>query len=202
MRKSAVLFVVVACLLLATSVVAADAMNVVRGGIGYVKPSGDTTGVGGGYTLEAQSAMNLYIAYERKINDLFGVNFDLFVSNHDIDVTGNGLNDNFADMRMMPLTVAGLFHPLEKGKVDFYIGPAFSWVMYDDPTIERKYSFVLGNQPGLNVSDDFTWAFQTGADFMFNETWGLNLDFKYIATQAEDLDINPMVFGVGFAAHF
>ena len=199
MRTSAVLCMLAACLLLATSVVAADARNIIRGGVVNSMPTGDYSDMG--LTIEADSAMGLGIAYERKITDLIGVNFDLAWTNHDVKVKGRGLDVKFGEGAMMPLTIAALFHPLKQGIVDYYIGPAFSYVMYDDFSIDSQFRSLLGTS-GFSVDNEFTWALQTGADIKFNDTWGLNLDLKYIQTSAEDLDINPFNFCVGVAARF
>ena len=210
MRKCALLCILAACLVLATSVLAADARNTIRGGIVYSNPTGDGQfAPDPSHKFEADSAFGLGFSYERTITDLMGVNFDLSWFDHDVKISNVSEGDTFGNFSVMPLTVSLLFHPLEKGGVDFYIGPAVSYVMYGDLELEGMHRVWVGESE-LSVDSDFSLALQTGVDIRFNETWGMNVDLKYLDTKAKidvvgedlDLDVDPFLIGVGVTVRF
>lgn len=83
-----------------------------------------------------------------------------------------------------------------------------------------NYSIFYGEDNGdgftdLDVDNGLGYALQAGFDYWMNDNWGLNLDVKYIdvnvdvtvdsgATKlhANDVDIDPWVFGAGVSYRF
>ena len=188
--------VVAALLSLVPAAFAADQKNIVRGGLFYSHPTGDFSEAGARF--EPDNAIGVQGSYERKLSDLIGINFLAGYVNYDVDVKVGGFSAKFAEQPALPLSANLLFHPIRNKNVDWYIGPGVSYVQYDDADVESRFG---GGK--VKSSNDTALGVQTGLDIKFGDgVWGLNLDLQYIRTSADDLDVDPINFGVGVAIRF
>jgi len=241
---SRVRFVVVACacalvaLVGVSSARSADERNVVRFGLSWISPTGDLTmdsfavepidvdtrlEVSGTLTLEADDAVGFAVAYERLLNDRFGVEFGLLGANHDVrgrlvgvaQVIRNADNvvlDEFAvdeedtvgDVDVAPWTAGILVHLSPKARVDAFVGGGLAYVVYGDFNVDGGGSFAL--------EDELTWHAVIGIDVPIGDgRWGFHAAARYLETQAEPsdaegdstpLDVNPYIVQAGAAYRF
>ena len=116
---------------------AAEPQNVIRYQIGALLPTSDETipmiadKAVGDVDLKVQSAVAVGVAYERRFSDIFGLEFGIKYSKPKFKAemtetpAKQPVGSVEASTRVMPLTVAALFHPLKdrSGKVDLFLGP-------------------------------------------------------------------------------
>ena len=254
MRHLKVFAAMALIVLFATAAVAAEAKNILRGGVQFSSPSGDLTIPDATYyrfmkpgdrlttnldlsmlddiVYEADNATGGWIAYERKITDLIGINFDISVARYDVTLKGGDTSGTFGTQKAMPLTLTALFHPLRTKRLDLYAGAGLSHVRYDNFRIETKYQrlytktlvktgdpdepflseiHTVFSQDRFRSANDTTWAVQAGLDIKLTAVLGLNIDVKYIKSEVEwedfghtteSLDINPLNIGFGCAVRF
>ena len=136
------------------------------------------------------------VAYERRFTELFGLEVGLKYSKPKFKVDFNsGLEHKAVAMsmeastRVMPLTLAALFHPLkDAGKVDFFVGPELVYAMYGSSDLEGA-SYDYKNQ--------LTWGVKAGIDYAINARWAFTASAEYMDLKAEidesglDGKINP-----------
>jgi outer membrane protein W len=174
-----------------------DKMNIVRGGALYSSPSGDMSA--GGVTLEPDTAAGIQASYERKLNDLLGVNVNISHVNYDINAKGFGQSAKFAEQAVTPLGVNVLFHPpIGVRKLDWYVGPELAYVVYNDAEVESTFGGGT-----VDTDNDTAFGVKTGLDVGLGQgNWGLNFDVQYLKTSSDDLDIDPISVGAGLSVHF
>ena len=196
---------------------AADGKNVFRFGGAFVSPTGDLSGeesvtedlgdgtmlsLEGTLTLEPQSEVALLLGYERRIRDLFGLEFVMWNAKHDVDGQFSGeywlldsdtgdLIDNgtlqftetLADVKMMPLTAGINFHLMRQSRFDLYVGPTIGYVFYGDLGI---------GEDELSIDDDFTWGGTIGFDLPLGaKGWMFTGALRYLDTEASPDDLGP-----------
>jgi outer membrane protein W len=216
---------------------AAEGPNVVRFGVGYVAPTGDLSGpvsisadLGDGttlafegtLTLEPQSEMALFFAYERRFSDLLGAEVAVWNAKHDVDGrlagtywlldSGSGMlietgpldfTEKYGDVSVMPFTVGLDFHLTPKARVDLYAGPFVAYVFYGDFEVEGE---------SLGVEDDVTWGGVVGLDVPIGKGgWLLTGAVRYLDTEAEPenrelggdpIDVTPWVAQLSAGVRF
>jgi outer membrane protein len=128
------------------------------------------------------------------------------VTPHDISTktSSSGALD-IGDVWLLPPTLTAQYHFTDMGKCKPYVGAGVN------------YTHFFGADNGSSVtsshySDSFGPALQAGVDYMLDDHWMLNIDAKkiWINTDAKfsagavraDVDINPLVVGVGVGYKF
>ena len=195
---ASVVLVALAPSILAATAGGGDQNNIFRGGLFWSHPTGDLNL--GGFKFEADDDFGIQASYERKFNDLLGLNLNIGYVEYDVKIKGGGLDDTFAKQPTLPVSLNLLFHPLEnKQQVDWYIGGGLTYVQYDDADVESPFKAFAGSDT-IKSDNDTAFSAQTGVDIKFGDgTWALNFDLQYIHTSADDLDIDPFNFGAGVA---
>ena len=184
----------------ASLVLAEDALNVVRFDALYVMPSGDFTR--SGVTIEADDAFGAGISYERHVTDLFGMQFGLGWSDHDVLGSTGGFEDTVGSLSQSPLYVNFLFHPFPADwNVDMYVGPGLAYIFWGDLETESQYG-----GGSVDVDDEATWTARVGLDIELGDRWAINVDGQYYqssaSAQGEDIKVNPYIVGAGIAYRF
>lgn len=118
-----------------------------------------------------------------------------------------GTND-LGEAWILPPTLTLQYHFTPEKKFSPYVGAGVN------------YSLLYGESDGagftgLDVKGGFGYALQAGFDYWINENWGINLDAKYInlevdvdvnlngaALSANDVNLDPWIFGVGVSYRF
>jgi outer membrane protein len=124
-----------------------------------------------------------------------------------------GTSNDIIESRVLPPSLILQYHFLPDGKFRPYAGAGFNATFFFD----KKVTDTLTNAGVTDVSldDSFGYTLQIGADYEISPDWFANVDVKYlnIKTTADlktptglfgkvDVDINPVVVGVGIGRRF
>ena len=209
------LLLTVAALASAAPALAAAPKNVFRFQVGAFLPTGDNSyeqeagkDAPPSVDLKVDGAAAVGVAYERRFTELFGLEVGLKYSKPKFKVDFNsGLEHKAVAMsmeastRVMPLTLAALFHPLkDAGKVDFFVGPELVYAMYGSS------DFEMGS---LDYKNQLTWGAKAGLDVPINPKWSFTASVEYMDLKAEidqsgapGFNPKPVVVAVGAAYKF
>jgi len=134
----------------------------------------------------------------------------LGTTNHDVKAVSTAAGDiKLGDVWLLPPTLTLQYH-FDAGGVRPYLGTGLNYTIFygvDEGSVADSVEYE--NSIGL--------AFQGGLDFDLDDKWFLNLDAKYIlintdatidatsalgATVGAEVDINPLVIGLGIGMKF
>lgn len=164
--------------------------------------------------LDPQSAIvpELDITYMATKN--IGVELILATSPHDLDGTGGIANlGKAAETMLLPPTLLAQYHFDTGTKFRPYVGAGVNYTISYAENADRSLEAVLG-PTSVRADNSLGWAVQAGVDYDLNDRWFLNLDVKYIDISLDvelnsrgtirntQVDINPVVVGVGFGYRF
>lgn len=214
MKKWFTLFV---CAFLATSAFAQDESSwIIRGRLISVSPNDDSSTIlttGTGVTVDDDIVPELDITY--MFNKNWGLELILGTSNHQIDTENGALAGlDAGDVWVLPPTLTLQYHFVNTESLGVYAGAGLNYSIF--------YSYDLSDDlAAAGVSDiDFDnslgASLQLGTDIQLKNSWYLNLDVKYIQMSTDatlelaaggsldtlEVDIDPMVFGIGVAKRF
>ena len=184
----------------------------------YVAPQDDSGGVlpavpTGSVTVDDAIVPELDFTYFFTNN--IAAELILATSPHDIDGADAiaGLNE-VADTWALPPTLTFQYHFAPDAKLRPYIGAGINWTIFYSEDSSPSLDGALGGATRVSLDDSFGWAVQAGVDFDLTERVFVNLDVKYIdidttatlntggSINTVDVDIDPLVFGVGFGMRF
>jgi outer membrane protein len=175
---------------------------------GPVLPSfpGATVGVSNSFAPE--------IDFTYMATDHIGAELIVATTKHTI--SGRGALEGVGDLAttwVLPPTLTLQYHFAPEAKVRPYVGAGINWsIFYADNASDQLEAAVGATD--VTLSNSVGYALQAGIDFDISEQVFLNLDVKYIdmnttATLTSgalvnrvDVDINPLVFGVGLGMRF
>lgn len=118
------------------------------------------------------AAGRLALDAEARVIQVEVVSFDPFVTRDVLVSTERG------EIALQPFTVAYLFHPVRRGRIDLYFGPQLAYVTYDvglDGASEREDELGYGAKLGLE------WRPAGSA-------WSLGLELRHLEIGHETLD--------------
>ncbi|PHS27163.1 MAG: hypothetical protein COA83_01180 [Methylophaga sp.] len=168
---------------------------------------------GSGVTVDDDTIPELDITY--MITPNWGVELILGYSEHDVNASGTvkTLLGQVIEAKALPPTLTLQYHFAPNSNIRPYVGAGVNYTYFFDEQVTGPL-----NQPGAKVKmdDSFGFAVQAGVDIAINADWFVNLDVKYIEMdttakfsgvnlvgQAEiDVDVNPVVWGVGIGRRF
>jgi len=188
----------------------------VRGRIINVNPHDDsgvihsngTPLAGTGVTVDSDTVPELDITY--MIDRNWGTELILGYSKHDVTSFGAGLADpKVINAKALPPTLTLQYHFAPDSNIRPYIGAGVNYTYFFDEDVAG----TLGAGGGVTVKMEDSWglAAQAGVDVALNDDWFVNLDVKYIDmnTTAKfsnglsvDVDVNPIVWGLGIGRRF
>ena len=169
-------------------------------------------------TVDSNPSLDISIAY------MFTDNFSLELltdisSKHTASVFGlpSALNvpdgTDVVDTNVLPPTLFAQYHFNPKGKVKPYAGLGLNYTLFFNDDLTPAAVSALGAS-NLDLDSSFGLAGQLGVDFELKNNWSFNVDVKYIQMDTEatfdsalgpvsvDIDINPIIFGIGFGKTF
>ena len=122
----------------------------------------------------------------------------LGVTKHDITSHGDVIGSTW----LLPPTLTVKYHPFPTAAVSPYCGLGVNYVI---PFKEK-----LNGAGDFSIDSSLGWAAQLGADLPLGNGWYANLDLKYLSVETKmkisgtkyDLDLNPVVAGVGVGYRF
>ena len=138
-------------------------------------------------------------------NDHFATELILATSKHTIGAIDTDLGDlDIGHVWALPPTLLAQYHFNPDGQIRPYIGAGINYTIF--------HSADAGDLASIDYSNSVGFAFQAGVDIGITDNWAFNLDTKkiYINTDVSindgavtaDVDLNPWVFGAGFAYRF
>ena len=139
----------------------------------------------------------------------------LATSPHDIDGAGalSALGE-IADTMALPPTLTLQYHLAPGAKIRPYVGAGINWTVFYSEDSSTSLNAALGGATDVSLDDSFGWAVQAGVDFDLTDRVFLNLDVKYVdidttatldtggVLNAVDVEIDPIIFGVGLGMRF
>ncbi len=182
---------------------------------------GDVAGSGVGVSSDTVPELDLTYM----LTPHWGIELILGMSQHDVDPQGaaligalDGINAesgaaDVIDAWALPPTLTLQYHFMPDSNIRPYAGLGLNYTIFlhDDVTGPLAVDGAT-----VNLRPSFGWAAQIGADFDLGDSgWFANVDVKYIDmdTRAEfrgtavgdvnvDVDINPVIFGIGIGKRF
>ena len=173
---------------------------------------------GSGVTVDSNPSLDLSLGYMLTDNFSLELLADLS-SKHSASVFGlpSALNvpdgTEVVETNVLPPTLFAQYHFNPKGKVRPYAGLGLNYTLFFNDDLTPAAASALGAN-NLDIDSSFGLAGQLGIDFEMKNNWSFNVDVKYIQIDTEatfnsalgpvsvDIDINPLVFGVGFGKTF
>ena len=206
---------------IATPVMAYEAGDwLVRGRIAHVAPidsSGSLWATDTGTTattvsVDSDTIPELDITY--MVSPNWGVELILGYSSHDVDAHGalGPLLGQVIDAKALPPTLTLQYHFAPNSNIRPYIGAGVNYTYFFD---EKVTETLQGGDASVKMESSWGLAAQAGVDIAINEDWFVNLDVKYIDMNTTahfsgtvvgeakiDVDVNPVVWGVGIGRRF
>lgn len=212
---------------IATPVMAYEAGDwLVRGRVINVNPNDDSgnlfvtpakASLGDGVTVNDDTVPELDFTY--MITPNWGVELILGYSDHDVDSqnpakTAAGVDlGQVIEAKALPPTLTLQYHFMPNSNIRPYVGAGINYTYFFD----EEVTGIL-DQPGAKVKmdDSLGLAVQAGVDIALNDDWFVNLDVKYIqidttakfsgialvGTAEIDVDVDPVVWGLGIGRRF
>ncbi len=177
--------------------------------VGGAPLAGSSVSVDTGYTLD--------IDFTYMFTDNIGAELLLdLTSEHDVDSEGSlaaVAPGTLIQARVLPPSLLLQYHFNPAGRFKPYLGAGINYSRFVNvkPTGRGRAALGLSN---VDLDDSFGLALQVGADYRIDDRWYLNADLKYIdiSTTATansllgpvrvDVDVDPLIFGVGIGYRF
>ncbi len=200
------------CAAALTMVTAAPAMAdagdwLVRGRVINVTPdeSATITPIGGDVSIDTSIVPELDITYF--VADQWAFELILGVTPHDVRAVGTAAGDiDLGDVTLLPPTLTLQYHFNRDGDVRPYVGAGLNYTYFFNEDLPTG-----GIATSIDYDASFGYALQAGADFQVSDDWFLNVDVKWVDIDtdvtingaiAADVEIDPVIFGVGFGRRF
>lgn len=184
----------------------------------YVAPQDDSGGIlpavpTGSVTVDDAIVPELDFTYFFTNN--IAAELILATSPHDISGAGaiSGLGE-IADTMALPPTLTFQYHFAPGAKIRPYLGAGVNWTIFYSEDSKASLNTALGGATGVSLDDSFGWAVQGGVDIDLTDRVFLNFDVKYVDVDTTatlntggsinkvDVQIDPLIFGVGFGMRF
>lgn len=137
----------------------------------------------------------------------------LATSPHDITGKGALAGLKIADTMALPPTLTVQYHFAPDAKFDPYLGVGANWTIFYAEDTSDALDAAIG-ATAISLSDSFNWAAQAGFNVQLSKRWHFNADVKFININTTatlrtgalvnrvDVDLDPIVAGVGFGYRF
>ncbi|ATY33554.1 OmpW/AlkL family protein [Sphingomonas psychrotolerans] len=176
--------------------------------------SGPVSGIAGSEVGVGDSVMP-EIDFTYLVTDHIGAELILATTKHGITGRGSiGALDQIADTWVLPPTLTLQYHFAPRSHVRPYVGAGVNYTIFYSADASRSLEGALGGETSVKLDESFGYALQAGVDVDVTRKFFVNADIKYIdmnttahlATGATrrsvDVDINPIVAGVGIGFRF
>lgn len=167
--------------------------------------SADIATIGGDVDIDTSVVPELDITYF--VRDQWAVELILGVTPHDVTAVGTALGDvDLGDVTLLPPTLTLQYHFNPDGQVRPYVGAGVNYTHFFDADLPAGSALT-----SIDYDASFGLAAQAGVDFALDNDWFVNVDVKYIDIDtdvtingaiAADVQIDPVVFGIGLGRRF
>ena len=141
------------------------------------------------------------------IQDNWAVELILGVTPHDVSAVGTSVGDvDLGDVTLLPPTLTLQYHFNPAGKVRPYLGAGVNYTTFFNEDLPNGSALST-----IDYDDSFGLAAQAGLDYALENGWLVNFDVKYIDINTDvlidgaisaDVDIDPVIFGIGIGRTF
>lgn len=133
----------------------------------------------------------------------FSAELMLTTTSHDVEIVSQG-NANAGAVRLIPPMINFQYH-FYFGNFKPYVGAGLSFVMFNEDGSGQFLS--------VDYKDEIGYGAQVGLDYMLNDKWFINLDFKKMFLKSEvtfnnnpmstvETNLDPIIAGLGFGMRF
>ena len=163
------------------------------------------TPIGGDVDIDTSVVPELDITYF--VQDNWALELILGVTPHDVmavDTAGGDID--LGDVTLLPPTLTLQYHFNPEGQYRPYVGAGVNYTHFFNEDLPSGSALST-----IDYDASFGLAAQAGIDIALQDEWFLNLDVKYIDIDTDvvidgavnaDVQIDPVVFGVGFGRRF
>ncbi|WP_417494184.1 OmpW/AlkL family protein [Maricaulis sp.] len=161
--------------------------------------------IGGDVDISDQIVPELDITYF--VQDNWAVELILGVTPHDVQAVGTAAGDvDLGDVTLLPPTLTLQYHFNPDGQMRPYLGAGVNYTHFFNEDLPGGSALTT-----ISYDDSFGLAAQAGIDFALQDDWFFNVDVKYIDIDtdvlidgaiAADVDIDPVILGIGFGRRF
>lgn len=190
---------------------------IVRGRIIMVDPQDDSSkitadGASTGIEATVDSDIMPELDFTYMLDPHWGLELILAYTEHDVDTKLLGLG-NVVETKVLPPTLTLQYHFAPTSNIRPYVGAGVNYTHFFDTEVKGGL-----DTPGSSIDIDDSWglAAQAGVDVDLNDTWFVNFDVKYIDIDADahiknsagyadikvDIDVDPIVWGIGIGRTF
>ncbi|HOP20502.1 MAG TPA: OmpW family protein [Parvularculaceae bacterium] len=182
-----------------------------------VAPTEESTGVQPTFptgTVSVDNAIVPELDFTYFLTNNIGAELILATTPHDISGEGAlaGLGE-IADTMVLPPTLTLQYHFNPAGKIRPYAGVGVNWTIFYNEDTKAALNDAIGATT-IDLENSVGVAYQVGVDFDLTERFFMNFDVKYIQIDTTatlntgglintvDVDLDPIVAGIGFGMRF
>jgi len=161
--------------------------------------------IGGDVDIDNSIVPELDITYF--FQDQWAVELILGVTPHDVAAVGTAAGDiDLGDVTLLPPTLTVQYHFNPEGTVRPYAGAGINYTHFFDESLPSGSALST-----IDYDASLGLAVQAGIDFDMGNDWFFNVDAKYIDINTDvtidgaitaDVDIDPVIIGLGFGRRF
>ncbi|MEL7485895.1 MAG: OmpW family outer membrane protein [Pseudomonadota bacterium] len=167
-----------------------------------------------GSSVSVDNAIVPELDFTYFLTDRIAAELILATSPHDVSGTGDlaGLGE-IIDTLVLPPTLTLQYHFRPNARLRPYAGVGVNYTIFYSTDAEQSLIDAIG-PTAVDIDDSVGVAFQLGVDYDITDRFFVNADIKYIQvdTEAElntggaintvDIDLDPIVAGIGFGVRF
>lgn len=185
--------------------------NVTSSAVGGTVPNTETE-------VEDDATLDISFTYMLTRNVGIGVLGDI-TSKHDVYSDGSTLQalapGKIISSRVLPPAVFLSYHFAPQAAVRPYAALGVNYAHFYNESATDSLENGLGGISNLDIDDSWGLAAQVGVDIDLGNDWSLNFDLKYMGIETTasfdsgalghvetDVDINPVVYGIGIGKRF
>ncbi|MEM6682782.1 MAG: OmpW family protein [Pseudomonadota bacterium] len=166
-------------------------------------------------SVSVDNAIMPELDFTYMITDNIGAELILATTNHDIsgEMALESLGE-IADTWVLPPTLTLQYHFLPDNNIRPYVGAGINWtIFYSEGTTDSLTNALPGTT--IDLENSFGWSAQVGVDIDITERYFFNVDVKFVdinttanlttpgvGVNSVDVDLDPIIVGVGFGLRF
>jgi hypothetical protein len=154
----------------------------------------------GGASSRLAAGGGLGIAAERRLAGRVGLELSALFAGVELRSRVSTTGVEHDQLGMVPVTFGLPFHFDRSGRVDFFVAPTLGVVRYTD--LRAKVG-AGETRWSTDAYSDFAVGAAVGLDVPFGKKkWAFSSGLRYLKTDADGYDVDPVIATVGFARRF